>query len=980
MANADNNHPWRKLLCRLGIWLLVGALSASAVCLSELGVLISGVESAGQRSYGPAVFTGMHTPPDDTADLAGAIRLWHDVQNNSTNPFFDVLALLDWHLDLDFWVFAPAYCLLLALMLGRVGNWRFAVLGPLVLLGIDLRETALTGRVLVDGKLGPASAETLAQLQRWSLAKWWVLIALLVTLVVRWYQRRASKVGRHSPARLVLPLIGSVTAFALLVALPAGGPLDQIPDVIRGQLATTADPRHLVASVVALLVFSAVAAHATYGALRVRPAAAQPVKHWVVLAVAAGASVLCGLTAKLYGPGAGGGAGSVVYVVLAVYLAALLAYFAGASSEGPPIEPSGTPDRGLWAGGIAGAIVVVGGLGLLRAAFSPMVLKMSPGVVPWQTAAWAGVITAVVGGFGTQTAVWLLSEWQWPAARWALRIGAWMLAASTTIAAASLMIWSDEAHIVGSLAVVATAFASAALGFGLLARFERQRRPWKPASLLGFSSTPWVTMIVAAWIVASVLNTQGIYHDARVSRPAVGTRTYDNVADAFTKWVSAQSGCFPPPGQTMPMVLVAAPGGGIRAAYWTAATLDRLFGVIGQQSNCAGRRLLAISGVSGGSVGTTIWLASQAAGALGLPNAEKLSSDHALANAVAGLLFRDVPQPLTGGTTWRNRASLLEDGWTHVAPVLQRSHDDPQPISWSDLGKGMGWIPITILNSSSVADGCRVLISNVGELPADGAEECLSQPAAPARGPLTGSIDALAELRVRSEKPETLCANDPKDPVGNHGGVSAVTAALLSARFPLITPSGALLRCVPTPERAASPSQTPSLMLRTTYAVDGGYFENSGLLTTLQLWAALEPLVREHNQSKDAVQIVPYIVIADNHYRSTARGANPRRPLETQVPFRALANDRTWSPAALEQMASVAMGRSWTAGSTSPLGRVVVVAPRKRPAVEAPLGWVLSEMSRLALRDELDEGWPAALAAQPSLAQLIGQLNSPARY
>ena len=59
----------------------------------------------------------------------------------------------------------------------------------------------------------------------------------------------------------------------------------------------------------------------------------------------------------------------------------------------------------------------------------------------------------------------------------------------------------------------------------------------------------------------------------------------------------------------VPMLIVATAGGGIRAAYWTAAVLDKL----DTQSDGKVRPyLFAVSGVSGGSVGATAFEAALA--------------------------------------------------------------------------------------------------------------------------------------------------------------------------------------------------------------------------------------------------------------------------------------------------------------------------------------------------------------------------------
>jgi hypothetical protein len=68
-------------------------------------------------------------------------------------------------------------------------------------------------------------------------------------------------------------------------------------------------------------------------------------------------------------------------------------------------------------------------------------------------------------------------------------------------------------------------------------------------------------------------------YNAQARPPAQMTGTLDT---AFQRWLTNVNGCQPDPAAAdhgrpaVPVVLVAAPGGGARAAYWTVAALDDL--------------------------------------------------------------------------------------------------------------------------------------------------------------------------------------------------------------------------------------------------------------------------------------------------------------------------------------------------------------------------------------------------------------------
>jgi len=526
--------------------------------------------------------------------------------------------------------------------------------------------------------------------------------------------------------------------------------------------------------------------------------------------------------------------------------------------------------------------------------------------------------------------------------------------------------------------VVAIGFAFLALVIGLLKWISRRYPPWDATDSLGFGRrTPWLALLGVTWVVASILNTDGVYHDARVSTDlGPSAPRYTDLKSAFDTWLGAQDQCAGAAGQ-VPMVLVAASGGGIRAAYWTAVTLDALFG--SQRGKCPALRLFAVSGVSGGSVGATAWVAAMAAGKRGTGVVKEMSKDHGLAAAAAGLLLRDLIQPFTGITTWRDRAALLEDGWTEsVGGIFDPAKS---PLKWSAVGNGHGlaWVPLLVLNASSVTDGCRVLVANVGALPAATGGDCGASPLGqrPA-GPVSASIDPFPGLHERTD------TNAAKwNSLGT--GMRAVTAALLSARFPIISPSGALLRWVPDTPSSKGGNQVANKSQVITYDVDGGYYENSGLLTLLQIWAAIDPLVREHNQSTRANDhpISPWIVVVDNHYRSNAKAAQPRRPLELVAPLSALSNNRILGQTALEQTAALAVRAEGDRVSPGPktTGGMVVIAPTMEPSVAAPLGWVLSETSRSDMNNQfkarhlLNES-PGASGLRELLRQLDSWGNS----
>jgi hypothetical protein len=997
-------------LAAVGIWIAVGILAVASVLLKDIGALLGDIQSLGRHSYDAGVFTGFKLRFWDTSELADAINLWQAPQTIEL-----VKRLLAWHLWVDALAFAPAFATVAAILLWRVGATRAFALGmSLILFGVDEVETLTTWTILVRGNLQDPGGVALAVMQLFSLGKWAAISVAFVTLLALWRKPEASSYhdvvravkrsragAEQSPVLALMGLVILVAAFGALVALPAGGPLDQIPDVIRYQL-SGASPLPLALSILSLGLLAAAVGAA--GMVATDLLSGEAGEEVATLQVGAGAAVLSG--ALFAWAWSENDRWSLVPLapLFVVGGLAVAGWLAGKAHVSPRPLPRGkaVPEPAswyrwstLWVGGLVGAVVIVGGLGLVRASFRPFLLQVPDGWMPWSM--WA-LVGAAIGVFGGFTAQWTVLFTKRFVRRGFSRLSQTSLRrlrpvglVGVPIGAGAVWLASnpEDARYVGTTGVVALSLGLFALVIGSLSWISRTQRRWGVTHTLGLGArTPWLGLVIVTWVVASLLNTEGGYHDARVGTEfgPSGPR-YTSLKSALDTWVDAQpEECTPSTGEPMPLVLVAAPGGGIRAAYWTAAGLEELFGR--DPGNCAAPRLFAISSVSGSSVGAVTWASASSQERSARQAVTAMSEDRALAAAAAGLLLRDMFQPFTGVIRgWRDRAAVLEDGWTESADVLGT---EQKPAKWSDVGEGGGlpWVPLLVLNGSSVTDGCRVTISNVAGLTAAPGSDCYAAPALhqPPSGPLTGAIDPFPGLYERQDRDATECD-------GTDTGMRAITAALLSARFPLVSPSGALLRCYG--ERAFG-EEEETRTYTVTYDVDGGYYENSGLLAVLQIWAALEPHIRIHNQTLRPGEsaIEPWIVVLDNHYRSSARAREPRRPLELVAPITTLGAGRLLEEGALEQMAAIAM-RVRVEGCTvngaasvaqgqgprfecpiharNPTG-FVRLAPQRAPSLAAPLGWVLSAASRANLEAELKK----QLSAQdPSLQRLISLLAGP---
>jgi hypothetical protein len=175
---------------------------------------------------------------------------------------------------------------------------------------------------------------------------------------------------------------------------------------------------------------------------------------------------------------------------------------------------------------------------------------------------------------------------------------------------------------------------------------------------------------------------------------------------------------------------------------------------------------------------------------------------------------------------------------------------------------------------------------------------------------------------------------------GGGRGITSVTAAHLSARFPLISPTGAV-----------SCAGNDAVPPRFVFDADGGYLENSGLQAIAQAYTEIEPLISKNNATPDIRRVVPYVVLLENS--SQAPTVSPSSERLHEVP--AVANGKSISQPLtqdlLREELAVALYRQGSPGNAVP--QVQVWSPPDFPSVSAPLGWTLSAASRVSLYDRM---------------------------
>ncbi|WP_162802796.1 hypothetical protein [Ornithinimicrobium avium] len=430
---------------------------------------------------------------------------------------------------------------------------------------------------------------------------------------------------------------------------------------------------------------------------------------------------------------------------------------------------------------------------------------------------------------------------------------------------------------------------------------------------------PVILGLVLWGLVASTIDTDGRYYDVELLDPGRAS-TQVSAEVAFTRWYVGEGAPSAPtygPGDVRSLVLVASSGGGVRAAFWTQEVWDCAFGAGCSDADQADRDRMQdvffASGVSGGAVGLALVAAHERSGQ---EPATTFSHDF-LAPAVAALFARDLPNsllrlPLPG----HDRSAALGDAFTEVEPELAR------PLSWA-----AGHTPYLALNATSVEDGCRFTLSTLTQ--ASPQTRCTGVLAdVPSHGP------GAAPVRQGNRY---LCDRD-----GVPQEVSLATAALVSARFPFVSPTGTLRNC----------------QGEETFVLDGGMFDNSGGSSVTNVLEAIGPRMENVNKRQTFGCVVPRLLIIDSTFAPTASTEPDARPLQTLGPGLAVGafygnrSDRELVAAA-RTVEDAARQAKDDCGAGDTLANVVTIFPVAAGGAAAPLGWTLAQSTQATMREQL---------------------------
>jgi hypothetical protein len=267
--------------------------------------------------------------------------------------------------------------------------------------------------------------------------------------------------------------------------------------------------------------------------------------------------------------------------------------------------------------------------------------------------------------------------------------------------------------------------------------------------------------------------------------------SYIGPTDHVFGLVSTTESVSHPPGELLnrdePVIIVDAAGGGIQAAAWTARVLTGLQAELGGRFDHA---VQAISGISGGSVGTLFYLRTlkgfEGRAPMGGEEAFHAAVDSSLEAVAWGLVFPDLQRVVfpVALLPWMSR----DRGWAleqSIAAHAKLGNDYTMSALGRKVGDGM---PAVMFNATAVETGGPVVFSNTA----------FPEPTAEWNG-LGGMLRGFRQMYPDKD-------------------VLVQTAVRMSATFSWVSPA------------ARSDKDRDGIHL-----VDGGYYDNYGL-TTLMAW------------------------------------------------------------------------------------------------------------------------------------------------
>jgi hypothetical protein len=338
------------------------------------------------------------------------------------------------------------------------------------------------------------------------------------------------------------------------------------------------------------------------------------------------------------------------------------------------------------------------------------------------------------------------------------------------------------------------------------------------------------------------------------------------------------------------IIVVAASGGGIQAAAWTARVLTGLEKEFGESF---GKSIRLISSVSGGSVGAMYFLneytpAGAPAGAE-LDRIVQRAQASSLGQIAWGVVYPDFLRLVTSFGFRSDRGRALEEAWLRKdVEWARRGNIQRGLVEWREDVKA-GWRPGSIFNATIADTGERLMLSTI-DLPTSEGK------------------------KIQHHLFETLNGKD----------ISVLTAARLSASFPYV-----------------SPAARANINNEAAHIVDGGYYDNYGISSLVE-W-----LDRELSKPDQQIQKVLVLRIHDSRTGGSCEFASSRGWFyQAFAPIATLLNVRSTSQLAHNEIQLKLLIEKWKDAVQ------IVPVVFEFNGTNPPLSWHLNEREKEELRQK----------------------------
>lgn len=306
------------------------------------------------------------------------------------------------------------------------------------------------------------------------------------------------------------------------------------------------------------------------------------------------------------------------------------------------------------------------------------------------------------------------------------------------------------------------------------------------------------------WLLAIIIGTMGDPYEVRLTSET--HESFDKRPDLKTylhNWLEQRSAALDrSPDKRYKVFMVLSNGGASRAGNWVCSVLSGLqdSSVLRNPADPFADHILFMAGASGGSVGNSAYYALLARHKqTPVPSFTEESDAFFSGDFLTFTLGR-----MLGPDFFRHffPISSIDDRAATLARTMSGANNRIISQSFgknvSDIFDYSGKLPVLIINTTRVNDGMPGVISSI-QLPQN-----------------SQRIDVLKLIESTAEE-------------NNEGGnVALSTAAVLSARFPYVSPAG----CI-----------------RNNYFVDGGYFDNSGAGIILEYVTELASILNDTNDA-----------------------------------------------------------------------------------------------------------------------------------